>query len=95
MTTATVIRPCTLEEYMVVRDRIEVAIELLDGQIWPKESASPLPTEIVEEVLRPNFTPSILNYEFPMATTAHARIIPNIQRFLDRQLNEEQYEIFS
>lgn len=95
MTTQTASRHFTLEEYVIVRERIDVKIELLDGQIWPKESAAPLPTAIVEEILRPNFNPNILNYEFPMATTAHADIIRNLNYGLIRQLDEEQFLVYT
>lgn len=88
-------RTFTLEEYMIVQDRVEVKLELLEGQIQPKEASRPLPIWVVEEILRPNYNPEILNYQFPTTSSRHARIIKNISYALIKKLDEDDYEVFS
>lgn len=53
-------RQFTLEEYMIVQDRVEVKLELVRGEIHPKEGRSPLPVEVVEKILSPDFPPLLV-----------------------------------
>lgn len=87
-------RRFTPEEYEVVSDRVEIKVEYLDGQIVPKESLDPLPQWVVEALLSPNFS-TVLNYEFPMATEKHTKIIKNITYGLIRLLDEDNFTVYS
>jgi len=87
-------RQFTPEEYEIVSDRVEIKVEYLDGQVVPKESLDPLPQWVVEALLSPNFS-TVLNYEFPMATEKHTKIIRNLARQLDRALDEDHFMVFA
>jgi len=87
-------RDFTPEEYETVSERVEIKVEYLDGQIVPKEGLNPLPAWVVEEILSPNFSFATLNYEFPMATTPHTRIIRNLVRLLNLTLDEDVYAVY-
>jgi Uma2 family endonuclease len=87
-------RRFTPEEYETVSDRVEIKVEYLDGQIVPKESLDPLPQGVVEALLSPNFS-TALNYEFPMATEKHTKIIKNITYGLIRSLDEDNFTVYS
>lgn len=50
---------------------------------------------VVDEILKPDFNQTILNYEFPMPTTRHDQIINNMMYGLIKQLDEEQYEVYT
>ncbi|MEM6297167.1 MAG: Uma2 family endonuclease [Bacteroidota bacterium] len=95
MEVATLTRKFTPEEYFTVLDRLEIRIELVDGQIMPKEGIDPLPVWVVEELLKPDFNTDILSYEFPVATTKHDRIIMNLVFALNKELGDQEYELFA
>ena len=88
-------RRYTPEEYNLVSDRVQIKVEYLKGQIVPKESLHPLPDWVVDELLKPNFNRSILNYEFPMTSKNHKLIIKNITRNLNLLLDEDNFQVFS
>jgi Uma2 family endonuclease len=87
-------RHFTPEEYETVSERVEIKVEYLDGQIVPKEGLDPLPEWVVEEILSPNFSLSTLNFEFPMATKKHARLISNITRELNFVLDQDDFIVY-
>jgi len=88
-------RRFTPEEYEVVSERVEVKVEYLDGQIVPKEGLEPLPEWVVDEILSADFSLSTLNFEFPMATFEHHRVIRNISQALAVALDDLPFEVFT
>jgi Uma2 family endonuclease len=48
----------------------------------------------VDEILSADFSLSTLNFEFPMATKKHHKVIRNLFRALDRALDEERFMAF-
>ncbi|MEM6298220.1 MAG: Uma2 family endonuclease [Bacteroidota bacterium] len=88
-------RQFTPEEYEIVQDRVEVKLEMIRGQIVPKEGKGPLPVEIVEKILSSNFNLRNFHYEFPMATSLHSRIIQNLNYALIGVLDRDQFEVYS
>ncbi len=93
MEAATLTRRFTPEEYFAVLDRPDIKVELVDGEIIPKESRDPLPVWVVEELLKPDFNTDILDDEFPVATTRHDRIANNLVFILRTQLDESDFEV--
>jgi len=87
-------RRYTPEEFNLVSDRVQIKVEYLKGQIVPKESLHPLPDWVVDELLKPNFNRSILNYEFPMTSKNHKKISQNLVYELMGQLDRDTYEVF-
>lgn len=84
----------TFEDYKVAQDRVDVKLEFVRGEIYPKEGKTPLPVEVVEKILSPNFNLQTLDYEFPMATSRHARIIQNLTYALISELDRELFEVY-
>jgi len=92
---ALVSRRFTPEEYALVSERVQIKVEYLNGQIVPKESLSPLPEWVIDELLKPHFNLSILNYEFPMTSKKHKLILRQLARLLDRKLDDANFRVFS
>ena len=88
-------RTFTPEEYFRVLDRVAVKLELVDGQILPKEGTAPLPVWVVEEILKDDFSPDQLDFQFPMATTKHGKIIMNLIFSFYEKLGREKYAFFA
>jgi len=88
-------RHFTPEEYEVVSERIEIKVEYLDGQIVPKEGLDPLPEWVVDKILAPTFSLSSFNYEFPMATKNHLKIIHNILFALFGEIDKDLFKVYS
>ncbi|MEM6299422.1 MAG: Uma2 family endonuclease, partial [Bacteroidota bacterium] len=87
-------RKFTPQEYFKVLERVNIKIELVNGLLQPKEANAPLPDWVVERVLEDDFKLEQLDFEFPMATTAHGRIIKNIAFGLNARLDEAKFDIF-
>jgi Uma2 family endonuclease len=87
-------RRFTPEEYETVSERVEIKVEYLDGQIVPKEGLEPLPEWVVCELLKPDFNLSTLNFEFPMATKKHAKVIRNLIKALSQVIDWERFSVF-
>ncbi|MEM6299614.1 MAG: Uma2 family endonuclease [Bacteroidota bacterium] len=80
----------TPDQYFQVEERVEVKLEYANGKIIPKEGSTPLPDWVVRELLKPEFDKDILNFEFPMATPEHSKIVSQLHGelyFLTRTQN--------
>jgi len=90
-------RHFTPEEYEIVSERVEIKVEYLGGQIVPKEGLDPLPEWVVDKILSPTFSLSSFNYEFPMATKKHHKVIRNLYNalLLAKAAKNLPFEIFA
>jgi len=76
-----------------LEDLTELAFELIDGQIFAKESSFPLSDEQIAVLFSQNYTQEWLLNTIPMASINHSKLISRIQRLIFLEMSKE-YECY-
>jgi len=69
-----------------LEDLTELAFELIDGQVFAKESSFPLSDEQIAVLFSQNYTQEWLLNTIPMASINHKRLISELQSLIYTQL---------
>ena len=85
----------SLEAFFRIEERVEVKLEYVEGLVVPKEGSEPLPDWVVEKLLQPELDEDTLNYEFPMASKEHFRLISLLHKYLILASADKPIEIQS
>jgi Uma2 family endonuclease len=74
----------------------DLRLEVMRGQIVPKESSEPMPQAIIDYILSPEFDIRHLLtiYDMPKTSINHREIIAKLTAIIYRQLNLSQYGIY-
>jgi len=70
-----------------LEDLTELAFELIDGQIFAKESSFPLSDEQIAVLFSQNYTQEWLLNTIPMASIKHSRLLAELQRLIQREIS--------
>jgi len=97
ITPSPVHRQFTWEEAEEFQEKIEGKIEFMDGLLIPKEGEVPIPAEVVSYVLSEQFNLEAFQNQFlmPKSSYNHKKILAQLTRLLNRELNLSLYEQYT